>query len=168
MNYAYLGLRGSWDFYNSMRLIFVLWLRRSFLLGEIFFNSRILRDHFLIGLPLIRVNRGVQDISLYTYVWRPNKAMSDSSKVCLLPTASFCQLLIPSMCFSRLVQMLLGLKAHSLASRWNHRLYTWLFMKARPTSSSRPSPLPNMDKFINIINLPLSLYTNHDSKWTNY
>ena len=103
MNYAYLGLRGSWDFYSSIRLIFVLWLRRSFLLGEIFFNSRILRDLFLIRLPLIRVNRGVQDIFLYTCAWRPSKTMSDSSKVCLLPTTSFRQLLIPSICFSRLV-----------------------------------------------------------------
>ena len=167
MNYAYLGLRGSWGFYSSIRLIFVLWLRRSFLLGEIFFNSRILRDLFLIRLPLIRVNRGVQDIFLYTCAWRPSKTMSDSSKVCSLPTTSFHQLLIPSICFNRLIQMLVGLEAHSLASRWNRRLYTQLFMKARPTSSSRPSPLPNMDEFINIINLPLSLYTNHDSKWTN-
>ena len=40
-------LRG---FYSSMGLIFVPWLRRLFLVGEIFFYSRILRDLFLIGL----------------------------------------------------------------------------------------------------------------------
>jgi len=49
----------------------------------------ILRDLFLIGSPLIRVNRGVQDVSLYTHVWSPCKAMLDPSKVYLSPSASY-------------------------------------------------------------------------------
>ena len=43
------------------------WLRRCFLVGEILFNLRILQSPFLIGLSLIKGNRGVQDISLHTY-----------------------------------------------------------------------------------------------------
>ena len=43
-------------FYSSMGLAFVPWLRRSFLVGEIFFNSRILRDPFLIRLSWLELN----------------------------------------------------------------------------------------------------------------
>ena len=39
---------------------------------------------------LIRVKLGVQDVSLYTYVWRPSKAMLDLSKVYMPPSASPC------------------------------------------------------------------------------
>ena len=126
---------------------------------EILFNSRILQNPFLVGLPLIKVNPGAQDFSLYTHAWRPSKVMSDSLKVCLFPLASFCQLLIPSTYSSRFVQMFVNLKVQSLALRWNRRLCTrCLFMDAqmRPTSSLRPSALPNMGEFINITKLPLS------------
>ena len=37
-------------FYSSIGLTFVPWLKRSFFMREIFFNSRILRDSFFIGL----------------------------------------------------------------------------------------------------------------------
>ena len=40
------------------------------------------RDPFLVGTFLIRVNRELQDISLYRYPWGSRKAMLDSS--CLL------------------------------------------------------------------------------------
>ena len=80
-----------------MGLTSVPWHRGSFLIGKISINTRILRDPFLVGIPLIRVNHGVQDVSLYTHAWRPSKAMLDSSKVYLSSSASFRQLLIPSM-----------------------------------------------------------------------
>ena len=87
MNYAYLGLQGFWGFYSSIGLTSVSWPRRSFLVGEIFFNLHILQNPLLIGVFLIRVYCGAQDISLYTYVWRPSKAISDSSKVYLSSSA---------------------------------------------------------------------------------
>ena len=48
-----------------------------------------LAGSFLVGIPLIRVSRGAQDVSLYIHAWRPSKAMSDSSKIYLSPLASF-------------------------------------------------------------------------------
>ena len=45
------------------------WRGGSFLVGKILINLRILRDLFLIRVPLIRVNRKVQDISLYIYIY---------------------------------------------------------------------------------------------------
>ena len=135
---------GFGGFYSSIGLTSIPWLRRSFLVGEILFNSHILRNSFLVGLLFIRVIRGAQDISLYTYVWRPSKAISDSSKVCLSPSASFQQLLIPFTYSSRLVQMFVDLKVQPSALRWNRRLYTrCLFMntQVRPISSVGPLPL---------------------------
>ena len=49
--------------------------------------------------------------------------MSDLSKVYLSPSTSFCQLLISSMHFGLLIQVLLIFKAQPLALRWNHQLY---------------------------------------------
>ena len=103
------GLEG---FYSSIGLTYTPWLRRSFLVGDIFFNFAYLIGSFPYGTPLIRVNRGAQDISLYTHTWRPSKAMSDSSKVRLSPSASFRQLLIPSIYSSCLVQVFVDLKVH--------------------------------------------------------
>ena len=71
---------------------------------KIFINAYILQDPFLVGIPSIRVSRGAQDVSLYIRVWGPSKAMSDPSKVYLSSSASFLQLLIPSMHSSHLVQ----------------------------------------------------------------
>ena len=45
------------------------WRGGSFLVGKILINLRILRDLFLLSVPLIRVNRKVQDISLYIYIF---------------------------------------------------------------------------------------------------
>ena len=68
-NYAYIGLWGFWGFYNSVELVFVSWRRESFLVGKILINTRNWWDPFLIGIPSIMVNCGVQDISLYRYSW---------------------------------------------------------------------------------------------------
>ena len=76
-------------FYSSIGLTSVPWHRRPFLVGKIFMNACILQDPFLVGIPLIRVNRGVQDVSLYTHVWSSSKAMSDPSEVYLSISASF-------------------------------------------------------------------------------
>ena len=66
--------------YNSVELTFVSWQRGSFLVGKILINTCILRDHFIIGIPLIRINCGVQDISLYKHLWRLSKATLDPSR----------------------------------------------------------------------------------------
>ena len=70
---------GFGAFIVSIELTFVSWWRRSFLVGKILINTRILRDPFLIGIPVIKVNHGVQDISLHRHSWRPSKAMLDPS-----------------------------------------------------------------------------------------
>ena len=44
--------------YSSIELTFMSWRRGSFLVGKILVNACILRDTFLIGTLLIRVNRG--------------------------------------------------------------------------------------------------------------
>ena len=49
--------------------------------------------------------------------------MSDPSKVYLSPSASFRQLLILFMHFSRLIQVSLIFKAQPSTLRWNRRLY---------------------------------------------
>ena len=70
---------GSGAFYSSVKLTFVSWRRRSFLVGEILINTCILRDLFLIEIPVFRVNCGVEDISLYRPSWRPSKDILDLS-----------------------------------------------------------------------------------------
>ena len=55
---------GFGGFYSSVELTFVSWWRRSFLIGNIPINTRILWDLFLVEIPLIRVSCGIQDISL--------------------------------------------------------------------------------------------------------
>ena len=79
VNYAYLGLEGFWNFYSSVELTFISWRGRSFLVGKILINTCILRDPFLVETLLIRVNCGVQDISLCRYPWGSSKAMLDPS-----------------------------------------------------------------------------------------
>ena len=54
-------------FYSSIGLTSVPWHRGHFLVGKIFINTCVLRDPFLVGIPLIGVSCGAQDISLYTY-----------------------------------------------------------------------------------------------------
>ena len=65
-NYAYLDLCGFWSFYSSVKLTFVSQRRRYFLVEKILINAYILRDSFLVEIPLIRV----QDISMYRHLWR--------------------------------------------------------------------------------------------------
>ena len=81
-------------------MTFVSQQGRSFLVDKILINTRILWDPFLIKVPLIRVNRGVQDISLYRYSQRSSQAMLD-------PLAS----LFPSTFIT------IGLSPHSKTSR---------------------------------------------------
>ena len=56
---------GSGAFYSSVELTFVSWQRKSFLVRKNLINTCILQDLFLIEILVFRVNRGVQDISLY-------------------------------------------------------------------------------------------------------
>ena len=84
-------------------------------MGKIFINARILWDHFLVGIPSIRVSHGAQDVSLYIHVWGSSKATSNPSKVHLSPSASFRQLLILSMHSGRLIQVSLISGVHPLA-----------------------------------------------------
>ena len=51
----------------------------SFFEGKILINTRFLQDPFLIEIPLIKVNRWIQDISLHRYSWRSSQATLDSS-----------------------------------------------------------------------------------------
>ena len=51
-----------------MELTFVSWWRRFFLVGKILINTCILRDPFLVEIPLIRVNRVIQDISILGFL----------------------------------------------------------------------------------------------------
>ena len=66
-------------FYSSVELTFVSWRRRSFLVGKILINTCILRDPCLVEIPLIRVNRVMQGISLHRYSWRRRQATLDPS-----------------------------------------------------------------------------------------
>ena len=91
-----------------MGLIFVPWFRRSFLVGEILFNSHILLDLFLIGLSWLGLSVGHK---IFPYMlMREGQAMSASSKVRLSSLASLRQLHIPSMYYSRLVQVFVVFK----------------------------------------------------------
>ena len=73
---------------------------------------------------MIRAKRGVQDISLYAYAWRPSKALSALSKVRLSSLASLRRPYIPSIYSSRLVQVFVVLKVQPLALKWNRLLYS--------------------------------------------
>ena len=59
-------------FYSNVGLTLVPWLR-CFLVGKKLFISRI-SNPFLVGVFLIRVKGGAQDISLYTYACRSSHA----------------------------------------------------------------------------------------------
>ena len=66
-------------------------------MGKISINARILQDPFLVGISLIRVSCGAQDVSLYIHVWGSSKAMSDSSKIYRSLLVFFCRLFSLSM-----------------------------------------------------------------------
>ena len=72
-------------------------------MGKIFINARILWDPFLVGVPLIWVSHGAQDVSLYIHVWGLSKATSDPTKVYPSSSASFCQLYSLSIYFGCLI-----------------------------------------------------------------
>ena len=88
-------------------------------MGKIFINARILRDPFLVGIPLIRVSHGAQDVFLHVHSWGPSKAMSNPSKVYLSPLPSSRQLFSLSMHSRRLISSIIDLEVHPLALRWN-------------------------------------------------
>ena len=134
----YLNLWGLLGFYSSIELTSVPWRRGSFLIGKIFINTRILQDPFLVRILLIRVNRGVQDVSLYIHSWRPSKAMLDLSQVSFSPSTSFHQLPILLRRFGCLTQMSSGIEAEFVFlfftecirkdwrvywDRWLHRMW---------------------------------------------
>ena len=70
---------GFGGFYSSVELTFVSWWRRSFLVGKILINTRILRDPFRVEIPLIKVNCVMQGISLHRYSWRSSQTMLNPS-----------------------------------------------------------------------------------------
>ena len=96
-NCAYLRLWRFWGFYSSVEPKSMPWSRSSFLIGENLFNLCIFRNPFLLGVFLIRGKHGAQDISLYTHVWRPSKATSDSSKIHISPSTYSLQLILFSL-----------------------------------------------------------------------
>ena len=108
---------------------------------------------------MIKVEHVAQDISLYAYACGPSKAMLDLSEVllspCLLPLASY-----PRRHILVVTLVLDALKVQLSTLRWGHRPYlvvarvmdVWV----RLMSSLGPSPLPNIDEFINARKLPLS------------
>ena len=105
----YLGLWGLWGFYNSVELTFISWRRRTFLVGKILINTRILWNPFLIGIPVIRVNRGVQD----RHSWRPSKAHVGPIISFFLPIGFF---LLASFEYTyHLIQMSSSIEMKSLA-----------------------------------------------------
>ena len=56
---------GALGFYSSVESTFVSCLGRCFLMGKILINTRMLRDSSHVGIPLTRVDRGAQDISMW-------------------------------------------------------------------------------------------------------
>ena len=98
-------------------LTFVPWHIGLFLVGKIFINVHILRDPFLVGVPLTRVSCGAQDVSLYIHAWGPSKATSDPSKVYLSPSTSFHQHFSTFMHSGRLISSIIDLEVHPLTLR---------------------------------------------------
>ena len=58
---------------ESLGAFIVALFKKMFLVGEKLFISRILRNLFLVGIFLIRVKCGAQDIPLYSYACEPCK-----------------------------------------------------------------------------------------------
>ena len=142
------------SFYSCIELTSIHFHRGPFLVGKIFINTRVLRDYSLVGIPLIGVSRGAQDVSLYTHVWRPSKAMSDPSKVYLSPSASFHQFLISSAFWSSHLRR--SRRPEGGTVSFMILLFMSMNAQARSTGSLRPLSLPYMNEFIKISELPLS------------
>ena len=102
-------------FLQLVGLTFVPWHRWFFLVGKIFINAHILRNPFIVGIPSIRVNRGAQVVSLYTYLWSQSKNHVGSIK----STFTFVSFLSPA--FYRAGRPIeirrLGVEASSLAQK---------------------------------------------------
>ena len=52
-NYASLDLWEFLGFYSNVELTFVSWWRKHFLVEKIVINTHVLRDHFLVEIPLL-------------------------------------------------------------------------------------------------------------------
>ena len=119
-----------WGFYSSMELIYTPSLRRSFLVGEIFFNSRILRDHFLMRFPWLGLIIGHK---IFPYILMRGgqvRPCQTRQRFAYPLSASFRQFLIPSIYSSRLVQVFVDLRVLPAALKWNRWLYpivVWLW-----------------------------------------
>ena len=135
-------------FYSSMGLIFVPWPRRSFLVGEIFFNSRILRDPFLIGLSWLELSVGHK-----IFPCQPRQWFAYPLQLHSVNFLSHLYILVIS--FKCLLTSRCSVSFEVEQSTLSY--HCWVMnVQARLTSLLGPSPLPNMDKFINTTNLPLS------------
>ena len=116
---------------------------------------------------MIRVNRGAQDVSLYTHSWRPSKAMLDPSQVSFSLSTSFCQLFISSRRFGHLTQMSSGIEVESSAYDTILLIFTKCISKVDGFIRfywTVSCPLLHVDKFVSFTcgqvqtnpNLPLS------------
>ena len=88
---------------------------------KIFINTCILRDSFLVGIPLIRVTHRAQDVSLYAHTWsqghvRPVKGLLIPFS--FLPSAS-----CPVYAFWSSHSGVIDLEVQLSALRWNRWLY---------------------------------------------
>ena len=54
--------------YSSAELILISWWKGYFLVEKILFNTPILWDSFLVGIPLIMVERRMQVISILGFL----------------------------------------------------------------------------------------------------
>ena len=123
MNYAYLGLWGFQSFYSNVRLTFVPWLGRCFLVGEILFNLHILRCSFLIGLSwlgLIEVSKIFPYMLMRVGQARPCQTHQRFYYPLQLPSVGF----LPSSTHSnRRLYVFDSSKVTLLALRWGYRPY---------------------------------------------
>ena len=132
-----------------MRLTIVPWLRRSFLVREIFFNSRILRDLFFIGLSWLQLNVGRK---IFPYMLmrggqgRPCQPRQGFAYPLQLPSVSF---------LPRLHILVVSFSFEVEPSTLSYR-YWAMNIQVRLRSSLGPSLWPNMDDFIRTTKLPSS------------
>ena len=136
----YLGLWGFWSFYSSIKLTFVSWRGRSFLVGKIIINTHILLDPFLVRTLLIRVNRVVQDFFFIDI--REGQARPRWTRHRLLHSR---RPLDPFEVPRCLVQRSSGIKVRSLA--YGIVALVPPFSCVEPTSSLEPSTSSYVNKF---------------------
>ena len=67
---------------------------------------------------MIRVNRGAQDVSLYTHSWRPSKAMLDPSQVSFSTSVSYLGILVVLHRYRQVGGEVVGFEKDSLALQY--------------------------------------------------